>query len=167
VQARATAGDKGFVFLNSTLSAGPGVTQVYLARSGGTTSSTYIDNVAYIGTKMDSHVLPIGWCVGTGTSRTGVGTGSCSTNPPPWAGTANGGSTDAAGWREWGSADLAGAPLDVSARLGAAIVNVAGLPTTVQLAKPLDATTGLATRAEVFFNSTIATGAPGSWVPLP
>lgn len=167
LQSRATAGDKGFVFLNSTLTAGPGVTQVYLARSGGTTSTTYIDNIAFIQTRMDSHVLPIGWCVGTGTSKTGTGTGSCSSNPPPWAGTANGGSTDAAGWREWGSMDLNGNLLDVSARLGAAIVNVAGLPTTVQLAKPLDATTGLTTRAEVFFNSTIGTGAPGGWVPAP
>ncbi len=167
VQSRATAGDKGFVFLNSTLTAGPGVTQAYLARSGGTTSTTYVDNVAYIGSRIDSHILPVGWCVGTGTSRTGTGTGSCGSNPPSWAGTATGASTDAAGWREWGSMDLAGRPLDVSARLGAATVTVGGAPATVQLAKPLDATTGLSTRAEIFFNSTAATGAPGGWVPAP
>jgi len=167
LQARATAGDKGFVFLNSTLTAGSGVTQAYLARSGGTTSSTYIDNIAFIGTRMGPHILPVGWCVGTGTSKTGVGTGSCGSNPPSYAGTANGGSTDDAGWRESGSLDLAGAPLDVSARLGLAVVNVANVPTSVVLAKPLDSTNGLTTRAEIFFKSTIATGAPGGWVPVP
>jgi len=167
LQARATAGDKGFVFLNSTLTAGSGVTQAYLARSGGTTSTTYIDNIAFIGNRIGPHILPVGWCVGTGTSKTGVGTGSCSSNPPSWAGTASGASTDAAGWREAGSMDLLGAPLDVSARLGLAVVNVAGVPTSVVLAKPLDSTAGLTTRAEVFFNSTIATGAPGGWVPAP
>lgn len=167
LQARATAGDAGFVFLDSTLTAGAGVTQAYLARSGGTASSTYIDNIAFINTRMGPHLLPVGWCVGTGTSRTGTGQGSCGSNPPPWAGTANGGATDAAGWREAGSMDLAGAPLNVAARLGAATVTVSGLPSTVQLAKPLDNISGLATRAEVFFKSTAATGAPGGWVPAP
>lgn len=167
VQARATAGDKGFVFLNSRLTAGAGVTQAYLARSGGTTSSTYVDNVAFINSRMDSHILPVGWCVGTGTSKTGTGTGSCSTNPPPWAGTANGGATDAAGWREAGSMDLSGAPLSVSSRVGAASVTVGGLPTNVTLAKPFDSTAGFTTRAEIFYASTIATGAPGGWVPSP
>lgn len=167
LQARAITGDKGFIFLNSRLTAGPGVTSTFLARSGGTASSTYIDNIAFINTRMGPHVLPIGWCVGTGTSRTGQGTGSCGTNPPPWAGTANGGATDAAGWREFGSMDLDGNPLDLGPRLGAAIVNVAGMPNTVPLAKTLDSTAGLTTRAEIFFNSTAATGAPGGWVPMP
>lgn len=167
LQSRATAGDKGFVFLNSSLTAGPGVSQAWLARSGGTTSTTYTDNIAFINTRMGPHILPQGWCVGTGTSKTGKGSGSCGSNPPPWSGTGNGGSTDAAGWREWGSRDLAGNLLDVSGRLGSAIVTVGSLPSTVTLAKPLDATTGLATRAEVFVNSTIATGAPGGWVPAP
>ncbi|NRF66973.1 Ig-like domain-containing protein [Aquincola sp. S2] len=167
LQARATPGDAGFVFLDSTLSAGAGVTQAYLARSGSTTSSTYVDNIAFINTRIGPHILPVGWCVGTGTSRTGTAQGACGSNPPPWAGTANGGATDAAGWREWGSMDLGGLPLDVSGRLGAATVSVNGQPATVQLAKPLDSTSGLATRAEVFFKSTIATGAPGGWVPAP
>ncbi len=167
VQARATAGDKGFVFLNSTLTAGAGVPQAYLARSGSTAASTYIDNVAYINTRMGPHILPVGWCVGTGTSRTGTGTGACSTNPPPWSGQGNGSSVDAAGWREWGSLDLAGAPLDTSARLGLGVVNVGGVATNVAVSKPLDSTAGLGTRAEVFYNSTIATGAPGGWVPAP
>lgn len=167
VQARATAGDKGFVFLNSSLTAGAGVPQAYLARSGSTASSTYVDNVAYINTRMGPHILPAGWCVGTGTSRTGTGTGSCSTNPPPWSGQGNGSAVEAAGWREWGSLDLAGAPLDTSARLGLAVVNVGGAGTNVTVARTLDSTTGLATRAEVFYNSTIGTGAPGGWVPAP
>jgi pectate lyase len=167
LQARATAGDKGFIFLNSSLTAGAGVTQAYLARSGGTTSSTYIDNIAFINTKMGPHILPLGWCVGTGTSKTGTGTGSCGSNPPSYAGTATGASTDDAGWREWGSMDLSGAPLDVSGRLGLQTVTVSGVPTSVVLAKPLDSITGLTTRAEIFFKSTAATGAPGGWVPAP
>lgn len=167
LQSRATAGDKGFVFLNSRLTAEPGVTQAYLARSGGTTATTYTDNIAFINTRMGPHILPVGWCVGTGTSKTGAGTGSCGSNPPPWAGTADGGATDAAGWREFGSTDLGGAPLDVSARLGVASVKVANVLTNVQLAKPLVAAAGLTTRAEILQNSTIATGAPGGWTPTP
>lgn len=167
LQARATAGDKGFVFLNSTLTAGAGVTQAYLARSGGTASTTYVDNIAFVNTRIGPHILPVGWCVGTGTSRTGTGSGGCGTNPPPWSGVGNGGSTDAVGWREFGSLDLAGAPLDVSARLGLSTVTVGGLPASVSLAAPLASAAGLSTRAEVFFNATAATGAPGGWVPAP
>ncbi len=166
LQARAIAGDKGFVFLHSRLTAGPGVTAAYLARSGGTTSSTYVDNIAFIHTRIGPHILPVGWCVGTGTSKTGTGTGACGTNPPPWAGTADGGATDAAGWREFGSLDLDGQSLDLGQRLGLATVNVAGVPRSVVLAKPLDSTLGLTTRAEVFVRSTAAGGAPG-WVPVP
>ena len=77
---------------------------------------------------MDSHILPVGWCVGTGTSKTGTGTGSCSAPTAAWAGTANGGATDAAGWREAGSMDLSGAPLSVSSRVGAASVTVGACP---------------------------------------
>lgn len=167
VQSRATAGDTGFVFLNSTLTAGPGVVAAYLARSGGTTSTTYIDNVAYINTKMDAHILPVGWCVGTGTSKTGTSNGTCGSNPPPWSGTADGGSTDAAGWREFNSMDLTGAPADVSARLGVTPVTLNGSPVNVLISKQLDSTAGLTTRAEVFSKSTIATGSPGGWVPVP
>jgi pectate lyase/pectin methylesterase-like acyl-CoA thioesterase len=166
LQARAIAGDKGYVFLNSRLTAGPGVTAAYLARSGGTTSSTYVDNIAFINSRIGPHILPVGWCVGTGTSRTGTGTGACGSNPPPWAGTATGAATDAAGWREWGSMDLDGNPLNVSQRLGIATVNVAGTPRSVVLAKQLDSTAGLTTRAEVFANST-AGGLPAGWNPVP
>lgn len=167
LQARATAGDVGFVFLNSQLTAGPGVTAAYLARSGGTASTTYVDNIAFINSRIGPHILPVGWCVGTGTSKTGTGTGSCSSNPPPWAGTTNGGATDAAGWREWGSKDLDGNPLNTAARLGLANVVVNGASTPVQLAKALDSTAGLTSRADIFYRSTIATGSPGGWVPAP
>lgn len=167
LQARATAGDTGFVFLNSRLTAEPTVTQAYLARSGGTTATPYTDNIAFINTRMGPHILPAGWCVGTGTSKTGTGTGTCGSNPPPWSGVGDGGSTEAAGWREFGSMDLAGAPLDLGARLGLATVKVGGLNTSVQLARLLGTADGLNTRAEVFKKSTIATGAPGGWVPAP
>lgn len=167
LQARAMAGDQGFVFLNSTLTAEPTVAQAYLARSGGTTATTYIDHIAFVNTKMGSHILPVGWCVGTGTSKTGVGTGSCGSNPPPWAGTADGAATDAVGWREYGSMDLTGAPLDVSARLGVASVKVNNVATNLSLARQLNNANGLTTRAAIFQNSTIATGAPGGWVPAP
>jgi phage host-nuclease inhibitor protein Gam len=63
--------------------------------------------------------------------------------------------------------DLNGAPLDVSARLGTASVKVAGVPTSIVLARQLGSADGLTTRAEIFKNSTIATGAPGGWVPAP
>ena len=167
LQSRATPGDKGFVFLNSRLTAEPTVSQAYLARSGGTTSTSYIDHIAFVNTRMGAHILPVGWCVGTGTSKTGAGTGSCGSNPPSWAGTPDGGTTDTVGWREFGSVDLGGAPLDVSARLGAAAVKVNNVVTNVVLAKPLGSPAGLTTRAEIFQNSTIATGAPGGWVPAP
>lgn len=167
LQSRATAGDKGFVFLNSRLTAEPTVTQAYLARSGGTTATTYTDNIAFVNTRMGSHILPEGWCVGAGTSKTGTGTGPCGSNPPPWAGSGDGGATDTAGWREFGSTDLSGAPLDLASRLGVASVKVGGVPTDVVLAKLLGSPAGLTTRAEIFQNSTIATGAPGGWVPAP
>ena len=171
LQSRATAGDKGFVFLNSSLTADPALLatggQAYLARSGGTTATIYTDNIAFVNTKMGPHILPMGWCVGTGTSKTGVGTGSCGSNPPPWAGTADGAATDAAGWREFGSLDASGAPQDVSARLGVASVKVNSVATNLPLARTLASAAGLTTRAEVFQNSTIATGAPGGWAPAP
>jgi pectate lyase/pectin methylesterase-like acyl-CoA thioesterase len=171
LQSRAVAGDKGFVFLDSVLTAAPGVTRAYLGRSGSTTSSTHVDHIAFINTRIGPHILPVGWCVGTGTSRTGQGTGTgCSTNPPPWAGsegTADGGATDAGGWREFNSTDLVGAPLDLSARLGSAVVRVASVDRTVRLAKTMDSIAGFSNRAEIFFNSTAATGAPGGWDPVP
>jgi hypothetical protein len=63
--------------------------------------------------------------------------------------------------------NLDGAPLDVSSRIGVASVTVSGTPVSVQLAKQLGSTAGLTTRAEIFQKSTVATGAPGGWVPGP
>ncbi|WP_295797162.1 pectinesterase family protein [uncultured Microbulbifer sp.] len=91
----------GFVFLNSKLTHGAGPTGVtiepgttYLARSGG--SSSYFDNIAFINTAMDTHVADIGW----------------RPDPIPNPSTASADS----GWREYGSTDLAGNPLDLSNR---------------------------------------------------
>lgn len=109
VQARTvSAADPGFVFLNSALTHGagpkgngvpPGTT--YLARSPGTASTW--DNVAYIDCRMGEHVAPIGWA-GAGVHK----------EPAP-----NPAVADAAhGWREAGSMDLAGKPLDLSRRAG-------------------------------------------------
>src|SRR5690606_5407754 len=67
LQARTvTAADKGFVFLNSSLTRGLGPLAhtvaddvTWLARSGG--SATYYDNVVFVNTKMDAHIQPAGW----------------------------------------------------------------------------------------------------------
>jgi pectin methylesterase-like acyl-CoA thioesterase len=113
VQARTIAGtDKGFVFLHSRLTHGPGpgplagdvpsgaVAATYLARSpGGTTS---FDNVAYVNCQMDSHIIPRGWAYNTNGQPI----------PNPAAPTA------ASGWREFGTIDLDGTPLDLAARIG-------------------------------------------------
>jgi hypothetical protein len=46
-------------------------------------------------------------------------------------------------------------------------VTLSGSTVSVVISKQLDSTAGLTTRAEVFFKSTIATGSPGGWVPVP
>ncbi|WP_426197500.1 pectinesterase family protein [Massilia sp. DWR3-1-1] len=129
VQARTVAaGDPGFVFLDSRLTHGPGPAgndvpagSTYLARSPGTASTW--DNVSYIDCRIDAHVAAAGWA-GAGVQ------GQPAPNPPlPGAG---------AGWREAGSMDLAGTPLDLAARVGA------DLPATAQ------ARARFGTRARVF-----------------
>jgi pectin methylesterase-like acyl-CoA thioesterase len=109
VQARsAFVGDKGFVFLNSLLSHGPGASgtqvaignaaQSYLARSGG--NASYFDNVSYINCRMDAHIPLVGWAE----------------QPAP-----NPAEADAtSGWKEYGSTDLEGNALDLSERSAAA-----------------------------------------------
>jgi pectate lyase len=101
--------DPGFVFLNSSLTHGPGPGPLksdvpngatYLARSPGGTSS--FDNIAFINCKMDSHVAPRGWA--------GLGVNG-QPAPNPLVATAQ------SGWREYGSTDLAGAPLNLAARM--------------------------------------------------
>lgn len=109
LQARTvTAGDKGFVFLDSTLTHGAGPAgngipagRTFLARSPGT--ATTWDNVTFINCRMDGHVAATGWA-GSGVAR----------EPAP-----NPARADARhGWREHGSMDLAGVPLDLSRRAG-------------------------------------------------
>ncbi|QNB00089.1 pectinesterase family protein [Massilia sp. Se16.2.3] len=109
VQARTvTATDPGFVFLDSVLTHGPGPKgngvpsgATYLARSPGTASTW--DNVAFVNCRMGEHIAPVGWA-GAGVNR----------EPAPHPAMANA----AQGWREYGSTDLAGKPLDLSKRVG-------------------------------------------------
>ena len=144
VQARTVAAtDKGFVFLNSTLThgVGPGSNDVpsgasaatYLARSPGGTAS--FDNVAFVSCKMDNHVIPVGWAYNT------------AGQPVPNPATA----TAASGWREYGTTDLLGTALDLSTRAG-------GYALTAS-----DVTAGFSSRAQIFsaFNSN------AGWAPAP
>ena len=116
VQARTvSAADKGFVFFDSVLThaSGPAGNPVplgrtYLARSPGT-SSTW-DNVSFINTRMDRHIAPAGW------AGRGVGL-----EPAP-----NRAMADAVhGWREHGSMDLDGKPLELSGRRGGHLLDAA------------------------------------------
>ena len=89
VQARIpSASNKGFVFLNCTLTASEGVAdgKMYLARSGG--SADYYDNVVFVGCTMGSVIAPAGW--------------HTSPAPNPSIPTAT------SGWREYGSKDPSG-----------------------------------------------------------
>lgn len=111
VQARTvTADDPGFVFLNSVLTHGPGPGPMkndvapgatYLARSPGTASTW--DNVSYINCRMDQHIAAIGWA-GGGVNREPA--------PNPAVASAS------RGWREHGTTDLAGNPVDLAKRAG-------------------------------------------------
>ncbi len=109
VQARTvSAMDPGFVFLDSVLTNGPGPAGnkvaaggTYLARSPGT--ATTWDNVSFINCRMDQHIAPRGWA-GAGVGR----------EPAP-----NPLRPDALhGWREYGTANLAGKALDLQTRIG-------------------------------------------------
>lgn len=144
LQARVTnATDKGYVFLNSSLTHGPGPGPLhgdvpngatYLARSpGGTTT---FDNVAFINCKMDSHVAAAGWA--------GHGVNS-QPAPNPAVPTA------ASGWREFGSTDLAGTPINLATRVGGFQLSAS------------DVDAGFATRAKVF----AAFGGAAGWNPQP
>ncbi|MGX4644346.1 pectinesterase family protein [Massilia sp. SYSU DXS3249] len=132
VQARTLgAGDPGFVFLNSRLTHGPGPAgndvppgTTYLARPG--TAQSH-DKVSYINCRMDTHVAPAGW--------------SLPRNAHGGAG---------AGWGEYGSMDLSGAPLDLARREGGRVLSAA------QAAR-------LADRAQVFAGFDQGKG----WNPTP
>jgi pectin methylesterase-like acyl-CoA thioesterase len=131
LQARvANATDKGYVLLNSSLThgAGPGPLHgdvpagaTYLARSSG--SATVWDNIAFINTKMDSHIATVGWA--------GAGVNS---QPAPNPAVA----TAASGWREYGSSTLAGDAINLAARVGGFQLSAS------------DVAAGFADRAKVF-----------------
>lgn len=107
LQARTYAGGKGFVFLNSSLTYADGPAGVKVA--SGANASSYLaraatgsweDNIAFIGCKMDTHIVGRGWADGIGG------------NPAPNPATA----TATTGWREYGSLDMSGGALTVSTR---------------------------------------------------
>jgi pectate lyase len=141
LQARsASATDKGYVFLNSSLTHGPGPGPLhgdvpngatYLARSSG--SPTAWDNIAFVNCKMDTHIAPVGWA-GLGVN------GQPAPNPSV--------ATAASGWREYGSTDMAGTPLSLGTRVGGFLLS------------PSDVDANFATRAKVF-------SAIGGWDPQP
>ncbi|MFK3858169.1 pectinesterase family protein [Pseudoalteromonas rhizosphaerae] len=104
--------DPGFIFLNSSFTHGPGPigndvldNSTYIARSGG--SDTYFDNITLINNKFDTHIATSGWAVQGVNSQPA---------PNPEIATAT------SGWREYGSMDLAGNALDLSARVGGYIM---------------------------------------------
>jgi pectate lyase len=107
LQARTVTGERGFFFLNDTLTTGPGPNGNtlptganavgYLARAA---SGAWVDNVLYINCKMDTHINTLGWAA------------NVAGNPVPNPAVAD----LADGWREFGSMDLSGNPLDLSGR---------------------------------------------------
>jgi pectate lyase len=98
--------NKGFIFLNNQFTHGPGPigndvleNSTFIARSGG--SANYFDNITLINNRLDTHIATSGWA-GEGVRN------QPATNPSP--------ATSTAGWREYGSTDLNGNPLNLSAR---------------------------------------------------
>lgn len=99
MQARTYSGYKGFVFLNDNLTYANGPAGVavatgdyaatYLARAA---SGTWVDNIAYVNCKMDTHIAAKGWA------------DNVSSNPEPNPSTA----TADSGWREYNSMDMDG-----------------------------------------------------------
>jgi pectate lyase len=135
--------DKGYVFLNSRLTHGPGPGPnhadvpngaSYLARSPGGTATW--DNIAFINCGMDSHIAPAGWA-GLGVN------GQPAPNPVV--------PTAASGWREYGTTDLAGAPLNLAARVGGYLLSAD------------DVAARFANRAMIF----AAYGSGAGWNPQP
>ncbi len=108
LQARTvSAQDRGFMFVQSRLTHGPGPNgndvpagATWLARSPGYANTW--DHVAFIDCRMGPHIAAAGWS-GPGTGRQPA--------PNPLAASAT------AGWREYGTMDLDGQPLDLSRRV--------------------------------------------------
>jgi pectate lyase len=141
LQARVeAAGDKGFVFLNSSLTGGEGPTGVlpldgthYLARSpGGTTT---FDNIVFVNTKMGAHINASGWA-------------GKNINSQPEANPATG--TAITGWREYNTMDLNGVPLNLASRQFGYELSLAEVA-------------GYCSRAQVF----AAYNSGAGWNPLP
>lgn len=103
VQARCKSGDKGFVFLNCSLTVESGVSNVNLARANDHAKEEEgkktFDNVTYVNCTM-----------------TGVAAAGWHTSPAPNPGTATG--TD--GWKEYGSKDASGNALSLTGRASCA-----------------------------------------------
>jgi len=146
VQARTvSAADKGFVFLNSRLTHGKGPgpragdvpigasAATYLARSPGSTSS--FDNVAFVNCQMDAHIIPVGWAYRVA--------GQPASNPAT--------STAASGWRERGTTNLSGAPVNLAARVGG------------HLLTDSEVASGFSSRAQIFARF----GGGAGWNPSP
>ncbi|SHN06856.1 Pectate lyase [Duganella sacchari] len=144
LQARvANATDKGYVFLNCSLThgAGPGPQHgdvpagaTYLARSAGSTA--YWDNIAFINTRMDSHIATVGW------ASAGVNSQPA---PNPVAASA------VSGWREYGSTTMSGDAINLAARVGGFQLSAS------------DVAAGFADRTRVF----AAYGGGAGWNPQP
>ena len=96
VQARCESGDRGFVFLDCDITAESGVADgsVYLARSGGNAADS--DNVTYVNCRMGEHIAASGWY--------------SSPEPNPSV------SSGVNGWKEYGTRNVSGVPVDVSSR---------------------------------------------------
>lgn len=115
LQARTmSAGDRGFLFVNSRLTHGPGPTgndvpagATWLARSPGYAGTW--DHIAFIDCRMGPHIAPAGW----------AGPDAKQPVPNPALATAT------AGWREHGTMDLDGKPLDVSQRVHGRVLDAA------------------------------------------
>jgi pectin methylesterase-like acyl-CoA thioesterase len=91
VQARNTAGKSGYVFVDSKITAGPGVTGIVLGRID---VSVYpASHVAYINCQMGSHIAPAGWTITGGAAGASLR------------------------FLEYKSTDASGAALDVSRRI--------------------------------------------------
>ncbi|WP_051235224.1 pectinesterase family protein [Marinimicrobium agarilyticum] len=141
LQARAGESGKGFVFLNSRLTNGPGPAgntvadgSTYLARSGG--SESYYDTIAFINCEMGDHIADIGWA-GEGIND------QPAPNPDP--------ATATMGWREYGSITVEGQPIDLSARHD-----------SVYILNDSEMNAELSTRAQIFEDF----GTEG-WEPMP
>ncbi|MDT0602507.1 pectinesterase family protein [Thalassotalea castellviae] len=127
--------DPGFVFLNGEFTNGPGPLgntvaddSTYIARSAGKADA--FDNVTLINNKLDTHIITRGWYE------------SPTANPEfP---------TAASGWREYGSMDINGNPLDLTSRIDG-----------YELSE--NETTSFLTRAAIFTSYNSGSG----WEPQP